>query len=114
MVTQDVVGALTTVRTEAGLEIRLPIQLDLKPEDPVELFVRMSDVHIGAGKSTLMPNCWPGSVRLVSFQGDSSLVEVEIGSERMFLRQNSEQCPVEGENVIVQIPLEAIRLYRAG
>lgn len=94
------------------LKLSVPISGDFKRGDAVEVFVRISDVQIAGSEMEGDVNSWRGSVRLVSFEGDSSLIEVAIGKDTIFLRRNSANCPAEGDRVRVIIPRSSIRVYR--
>ena len=104
---------LCEITTHAGPKLQLPDRADLGTGEEVELFVRMSDVVLGGEEMEAQRDALPSRVLLASFQGDTTLYEVEFGNRRLIVRTSGDAKFREGDRVFVSVPPEAVRVYGA-
>jgi ABC-type Fe3+/spermidine/putrescine transport system ATPase subunit len=101
------------IETDAGPVIRSTRGSALSAGQRVEAYVRMSALSIKDTKASGRSNCWASRVRLVSFQGDSTLYEVAFGEERLKVHASGDAIFSEGDAVTIAAEPADVLCYPA-
>ena len=99
-------------RIEIGDGVTLQTDGDgAEPGTRTDVFIPFESIHIGEADSDELMNRIPGSVKLVSFQGFSTLIKVATKAGDVVARVPGTRNVRERDDVVVQIPRSAVRCF---